>query len=76
MDHIKPVKTAVIGCGMISNIYIRNLKNLFHIIDLTAVCDVRSESADHRRTSEKRKKDHRTEKNPYGCYIRREMVQL
>ena len=45
MDHIKPVKTAVIGCGMISNIYIRNLKNLFHIIDLTAVCDVRSESA-------------------------------
>ena len=34
MDHIKPVKTAVIGCGMISNIYIRNLKNLFHIIDL------------------------------------------
>ena len=38
MKNIKPVKTAVIGCGMISNIYIRNLKDLFHIIDLTAVC--------------------------------------
>lgn len=31
------VKTAVVGCGMISNIYIKNLKNLFHIIDLVAV---------------------------------------
>ena len=45
MKNIKPVKTAVIGCGMISNIYIRNLKDLFHIIDLTAVCDIRLESA-------------------------------
>ena len=35
----RKVKTAVIGCGMISNIYIKNLKNLFHIIDLVAVCD-------------------------------------
>ncbi len=31
------VQTAVVGCGMISNIYLKNLKNLFHIIDLTAV---------------------------------------
>ncbi|MBR1659893.1 MAG: Gfo/Idh/MocA family oxidoreductase [Oscillospiraceae bacterium] len=31
------VKTAVVGCGMISNIYIKNLKNLFSIIDLVAV---------------------------------------
>ena len=28
-DMIQKVKTAVIGCGMISNIYIRNLKHLF-----------------------------------------------
>lgn len=33
----KRVKTAVVGCGIISNIYIKNLKNLFHIIDLVAV---------------------------------------
>ena len=37
---VQKVKTAVIGCGMISNIYIRNLKNMFYIIDLVAVCDV------------------------------------
>ena len=33
------VKTAVAGCGMISNIYIKTLKNLFSIIDLVAVGD-------------------------------------
>ena len=33
----KKVRTAVIGYGMISNIYLKNLKNLFHIIDLAAV---------------------------------------
>ena len=31
------IKTAVVGCGMISNIYIKNLKSLFHVIDLAAV---------------------------------------
>lgn len=33
------VKTAVVGCGSISNIYIRNLKELFTIIDLVALCN-------------------------------------
>ena len=33
----RKVRTAVIGYGMISNIYLKNLKNLFHIIDLVAV---------------------------------------
>ncbi len=33
------VKTAVVGCGQISNIYIRNLKELFSIIDVTALCN-------------------------------------
>ena len=33
------VKTAVVGCGMISNVYLKNLKNLFTIIDLVAVSD-------------------------------------
>ncbi|MBD5492931.1 MAG: Gfo/Idh/MocA family oxidoreductase [Lachnospiraceae bacterium] len=33
----RKIKTAVVGCGMISNIYIKNLKNLFSIIDLVAI---------------------------------------
>lgn len=33
----RKVSTAVVGCGMISNIYLKNLKNLFSIIDLVAV---------------------------------------
>lgn len=33
----RKIKTAVVGCGMISNIYIKNLKNMFSIIDLVAV---------------------------------------
>ena len=33
----RKVSTAVVGCGMISNIYLKNLKNLFSIIDLAAV---------------------------------------
>lgn len=33
------VKTAVVGCGNISSIYIRNLKSLFSIIDLAALCN-------------------------------------
>ena len=35
----KKVKTAVVGCGSISSIYIRNLKSLFTIIDLVALCN-------------------------------------
>ncbi len=42
---VKKVKTAVVGCGMISNIYLRNLKQLFSIIDLTAVCDINPSAA-------------------------------
>lgn len=48
MTNLKPVKTAIVGCGMISNIYIRNLQNLFSIIDLIAVCDVRRENAEEK----------------------------
>ncbi len=46
--NVRKVKTAVVGCGMISNIYIRNLKNLFYIIDLTAVCDINPASAEEK----------------------------
>lgn len=36
---MKQVKTAVVGCGMISNIYIKNLQNLFSVIDLVGLCN-------------------------------------
>ena len=42
---VRKVKTAVVGCGMISSIYIRNLSRMFSVIDLAAVCDVRPEAA-------------------------------
>ena len=45
---VQKVKTAVVGCGMISSIYIRNLSRMFSVIDLVAVCDVRREAAEAR----------------------------
>ena len=41
----KPVKTAVIGCGMISDIYLENLKDKFYIIDLIGCADMVDEKA-------------------------------
>ena len=41
----KPVKTAVIGSGMISDIYLVNLKNRFSIIDLVGCSDLVSEKS-------------------------------
>lgn len=37
---MRRVKTAVIGCGVISESYMRNLKNRFSIIELTACSDL------------------------------------
>ncbi len=48
MQEIRKVKTAVVGCGMISNIYIHNLSKLFSIIDLAAVCDMNRASAEEK----------------------------
>lgn len=48
MSELRKVKTAVVGCGMISNIYIRNLKNLFSIIDLAAICDINRTAAEEK----------------------------
>lgn len=48
MAEFKKVKTAVVGCGMISTIYVKNLVNLFSIIDLVALCDMREEMARER----------------------------
>ena len=42
------IRTAVVGCGMISNVYLKNLKNLFHIIDLVAVGDLNRTAAEEK----------------------------
>lgn len=41
----RPVKTAVIGCGMISDTYLRNLSEKFSIIDLVGCADMVDEKA-------------------------------
>jgi predicted dehydrogenase len=46
MNQLNQVKTAVIGCGAISGIYLTNLKNLFSITDVVAVCDINREAAE------------------------------
>ena len=40
MAQTKPVKTAIIGCGTISHIYMTNLKNKFRIIELVGRMNV------------------------------------
>ena len=45
---IQKVKTAVIGCGMISSIYIRNLSRMFSVIDLVAVANIHLDGAQAR----------------------------
>lgn len=36
--NVKPVKTAVVGCGAISDIYLTNMIRRFEILDVTACC--------------------------------------
>ena len=48
MNELKKVKTAIVGCGMISTIYCKNLVNLFSIIDVVAVCDMIEAAAKER----------------------------
>lgn len=48
MESYPKVKTAVVGCGAISSIYIRNLKSLFTIIDLAALCNRTREKAEEK----------------------------
>lgn len=44
----RKIKTAVVGCGMISNIYIKNLKTMFYMIDLIAVADLNRATAEEK----------------------------
>ena len=40
MKEFRPVKIAVIGCGMISGIYMKNLKEMFNVTELVACSDI------------------------------------
>ena len=42
---METIKTAVVGCGMISSIYIKNFLHLFSVIDLVGVCDTNEANA-------------------------------
>jgi len=42
---IKRVKTAVVGCGIISHVYLRNMTRLFRILEVAAVCDLNPDLA-------------------------------
>ena len=45
MKTWKPVKTAVIGCGAISEIYLQNMVRDFEILDVAGCCDLNEEAA-------------------------------
>lgn len=42
----KPVKTVMIGCGSISDIYLNNITNVFQEVELIGVCDLIPERAE------------------------------
>lgn len=46
MKGIKKVKTAVIGCGAISRIYIENMAKTFEILELAGCCDLNRQLAE------------------------------
>lgn len=46
MNGIKPVKTAIVGCGGISDIFFKNFTERFEIIDLVKCCSRGKASAD------------------------------
>lgn len=43
MTPFRPVKTAVIGCGMISGIYLENCVKRFHALDVVGCADLKPE---------------------------------
>ena len=45
MKKIEKAKTAVIGCGAISDIYFHNMINNFEILEVSGCCDLREEAA-------------------------------
>lgn len=45
MNEIRPVRVAIIGCGMISGIYFENIKNRFAILEVAGCHDLNDEAA-------------------------------
>ncbi len=43
MIPFKPVKTAIIGCGMISKVYLENCVNRFNVLDVVGCSDIKPE---------------------------------
>ena len=50
MAKIEKVKTAVVGCGMISGIYLTNMTKNFEILDVVGCCDIIHERMERRAT--------------------------
>ena len=50
MAKMKKVKTAVVGCGMISEIYLKNMTSAFEILDVVGCCDIIAERMEKRAT--------------------------
>jgi predicted dehydrogenase len=48
MEKFKKVKTAVIGCGVISDIYLKNMTSNFSILEVVGCCDVNPERVERR----------------------------
>ncbi|MDR2102803.1 MAG: Gfo/Idh/MocA family oxidoreductase, partial [Treponema sp.] len=48
MGTIKKVKTAVVGCGMISDIYLQNMTSAFEILEVVGCCDIIKERMENR----------------------------
>ena len=42
---IQPVKTAIVGCGVISNAYLQTMTTKFNILDVVGCCDLDEEKA-------------------------------
>jgi len=42
---IEPVKTAIVGCGMISDAYLNTMINKFKILDVVGCCDLNLDKA-------------------------------
>lgn len=45
MDNVKPVKTAIVGCGTISRAYLEAMIHQFKILDVVACCDIKPQKA-------------------------------
>ena len=48
MANPKKVKTAVVGCGMISEIYLKNMTGAFKILEVVGCCDIIKERMERR----------------------------